>query len=139
VTSGAGGVARPWKGGGQWSFRPRASIGVLKPSGTTSGSHGSGPIEPSSPPAPATSWQVFHTFATWQDWAFDHCGWHRADDLVKVNEDFVGQPLVRLQITTDLAEFCHRHYHRMPHQYHRDPWPRARDYVRRFDPPWVPA
>lgn len=59
------------------------------------------------------------------DWAFDHCGWHRADDLVEVNEDFVGQPLVRLEITTDRAEFCHRHYHRMPHQYHRDPWPRA--------------
>lgn len=40
---------------------------------------------------------------------------------------------------TDLAEFCRRHYHRMPDRYYRDPRPRARDYVRRFDPPWMPG
>lgn len=82
---------------------------------------------------------MFHTFATWQGWAFDHCGWHRAVDLVGVNQDFAGRPLVRVEITTGLAEFCRQHDHRMPHQYHRDPRPRARDYVRRFDPPWMPA
>lgn len=80
--------------------------------------------------------QVFHAFATWNDWAFDHSGWHSADALVAANQDFVGYPLVRVDITTDLAGFCRQHYHRLPHEYHHDPRPRAREYVRRFDPPW---
>lgn len=80
--------------------------------------------------------QVFHTFATWNDWAFDHSGWHPAKDVVSVNQDFVGYPLVRVEITADLAEFCREHHHRMPHQYYADPWLRALDYVRRFEPPW---
>lgn len=83
--------------------------------------------------------QVFHTFATWNDWAFDHCGWHSSDALVRVNQDSVGYPLVRVEITSDLDSFCDQHYHRMPHQYHDDPRPRARAYVRRFDPPWSHA
>lgn len=45
--------------------------------------------------------QVFHTFATWKDWAFDHCGWHMADDSVRENEDFVGYPIVRLLASAD--------------------------------------
>jgi len=55
--------------------------------------------------------RVFHTFATWNDWPFDHCGWHRANDLISVNQDFVGYPLVRVEVTPDLAEFCREHYH----------------------------
>lgn len=80
--------------------------------------------------------RVFHSVATWDDWAFDHGGWHPTAELVRVNEEFVGHPLARVEITTDLADFCRRHDHRMPHQYHEDPRPRARAYVRRFDPPW---
>jgi hypothetical protein len=74
--------------------------------------------------------QVFHVFATWNDWAFDHCGWHPANDLVSVNQDFEGYPLVRVEIATDLAEFCRQHHHRLPHHYYDDPRPRARDYAR---------
>lgn len=68
--------------------------------------------------------------------AFDHCGWHPANDLVSVNQDFVGYPIVLVEITTDVAEFCREHYHRAPHQYYDDPRPRAVGYVRRFEPPW---
>ncbi|MGD9958878.1 hypothetical protein [Nocardioides sp.] len=80
--------------------------------------------------------QVFHTFATWRDWAFDHSGWHSEEDLIRVNEDFVGYRLARVEIATNLAEFCLQHDHRMPDQYYDDPQPRARRYVHRFDPPW---
>ncbi|MDQ6525993.1 MULTISPECIES: hypothetical protein [unclassified Nocardioides] len=83
--------------------------------------------------------QVFHAFATWGAWAFDHSGWHPADALVGVNQDFAGHAIERVEITTDLATFCRQHRHRMPHQYHDDPRPRARDYVRRFEPPWPAA
>jgi hypothetical protein len=38
-----------------------------------------------------------------------------------------------------IAGFCRRHHHRMPDQYYRNPRPRARDYLRRFDPPWMPG
>jgi hypothetical protein len=81
--------------------------------------------------------QVFHVFATWNEWALDHCGRHSTNDLVSVNQDFEGYPLVRVEIATDLAEFCRLHYCRLPHLYYDDPRPRARDYVRRFDPPWA--
>jgi hypothetical protein len=80
--------------------------------------------------------QVFHVFAAWSDWAFDHSGWHLADDLVSVNQEFLGEPLLRVDVGTELARFCAAHHHRMPDQYHADPRPRARAYVRRFPPPW---
>ncbi|OYN98281.1 hypothetical protein CGZ95_13960 [Enemella evansiae] len=83
--------------------------------------------------------QAFHTFATWHGWAFDHCGWHAANDLIRVNEEFEARPLVRVEVTIGLTEFCQDHHHRMPDQYHDDPRPRARNYVSRFRPPWMQA
>lgn len=80
--------------------------------------------------------QVVHTFATWEGWAFDHSGWNPEPQLLGVNADFEGHPLVRVEVTAGLAEFCEQHYHRMPEQYWRDPMPRAFDYVCRFQPPW---
>ncbi|MEU8157948.1 hypothetical protein AB0B94_30210 [Micromonospora sp. NPDC048986] len=81
--------------------------------------------------------QVFHTYATWNGWAFDHSGWSPEPQLLAVNTDFEGQPLKRLKIAGSLAEFCEEHRHRMPNQYWRDPRPRARAYVGRYTPPWV--
>lgn len=83
--------------------------------------------------------QASHTFATWKGWTFDHCGWQREDALIAANERFEGYPLERVEITVELADFCHQHHHRMPHQYYADPVPRARDYVRWFEPPWTAA
>ena len=80
--------------------------------------------------------QVVHTFATWEDWAFDHSGWNPESQLLAVNTDFEGHPLERVEVTVSLAEFCEQHYHRMPDQYWCDPSERARQYVDRHQPPW---
>jgi hypothetical protein len=37
--------------------------------------------------------QVFHTYATWNGWAFDHSGWNPEPELLAVNTDFEGRPL----------------------------------------------
>ncbi|MBB3042503.1 hypothetical protein KM427_02500 [Nocardioides sp. LMS-CY] len=83
--------------------------------------------------------QVFHAFATWNGWAFDHSGWNREGDLLAANADFEGGPLEVVEIDADLAEFCDEHYSRMPHQYWRDPRPRARAYLGLHSPPWAGA
>lgn len=81
--------------------------------------------------------RVFHVFATWQGWTFDHSGWNREADLLRANQDFEGRPLDRVEITTDLQAFCSEHYSRMPDQYWADPRPRARAYAAAFIPPWA--
>ena len=82
---------------------------------------------------------VSHVYATWDDWAFDHSGWHREPQLFEVNQDFEGRALERVRITVDLPDFCAEHVHRMPHQYWHDPLPRARAYLARYSPPWEPG
>jgi hypothetical protein len=84
----------------------------------------------------ATGQQVFHVYATWNDWAFDHSGWNPESQLFTANQDFEDRPLVRVDIVTDLAGFCAEHQSRMPDQYRRDPRPRARGYLGRYSPPW---
>ncbi|MEV6526573.1 hypothetical protein AB0M43_32040 [Longispora sp. NPDC051575] len=79
---------------------------------------------------------LLHTYALWNDWAFDQSGWNPERQLLAVNAEFEGHPLERTLITSSLAEFCDRHTHRMPHQYWADPLPRARAYVSRHVPPW---
>lgn len=81
--------------------------------------------------------QIFHAYASWNGWAFDHSGWNPEPQLLAVNADFEGHPLERVGITVGLAEFCAEHHHRMPDQFWRDPLPRARRYVGRFTPPWA--
>ncbi|MFI2712916.1 hypothetical protein ACH495_22610 [Micromonospora sp. NPDC018662] len=79
--------------------------------------------------------QVCHVYATWAGWAFDHSGWNPEPDLLAANRDVESRPLERIALTDDLADFCSAHHHRMPHEYWRDPIPRARDYVHRHPPP----
>lgn len=86
---------------------------------------------------PAGEWQVFHVYAVWDGWAFDHSGWNPEPQLLAVNTEFEGRPLERVTITDDLATFCATHHSRMPSQYWQDPLPRARDYVSRHSPPWA--
>ncbi|MEH1166787.1 hypothetical protein V6V47_15520 [Micromonospora sp. CPCC 205539] len=81
--------------------------------------------------------EVFHVYAVWDGWAFDHSGWNPEPQLLAVNRDFEGRRLERLEITDSLAEFCARNHHRMPNQYWDDPRPRAREYVNRHIPPWA--
>lgn len=80
--------------------------------------------------------QVFHTYAVWNGWTFDHSGWNPEPGLVAVNTDFEGRQLERVAITVGLAEFCEQHHHRMPDHYWLDPMQRARDFVGRHRPPW---
>ncbi|PGH42200.1 hypothetical protein COO58_20955 [Micromonospora sp. WMMA1996] len=81
--------------------------------------------------------QVFHVYATWAGWAFDHAGWNPEPDLLAVNRDFERRPVERVPLADDLAAFCAAHHHRMPHRYWRDPIPRARAYLDRYAPPWT--
>ncbi|AXO36056.1 hypothetical protein ACGFLT_23445 [Micromonospora chalcea] len=81
--------------------------------------------------------QVFHVYATWADWAFDHAGWNPEADLLAANREFERRPLDRIAIAGDLATFCRAQHHRTPHQYFGDPLARARDYVNRHPPPWA--
>lgn len=37
--------------------------------------------------------QVFHAYAVWNGWAFDHSGRNPEPQLLAVNEDFEGRPL----------------------------------------------
>ncbi|MEU5907090.1 hypothetical protein [Micromonospora sp. NPDC047527] len=83
----------------------------------------------------AGGWQVFHVYALWDGWAFDHSGWNPEQELLAVNTAFEGRPLESVKIVESLADFCARHYSRLPHQYWRDPIPRARDYLSRFRTP----
>lgn len=78
-----------------------------------------------------------HVYATWEGWAFDFSGWSSEPELLTVNADFEGRPIRNAEITGELTDFCERHHHRLPHQYWRDPLPRARDYLARFAPPWT--
>lgn len=79
---------------------------------------------------------VSHVYATWGGWAFDHSGWNVESELLEVNASFEGRPVERLDITTELADFCQHHRHRLPHQYWQDPLERAHNYVTAHQPPW---
>jgi hypothetical protein len=80
---------------------------------------------------------VFHVYATWAEWAFDHSGWHLERDLLAANRAFEGRSIEQVPVGPDLTTFCDQHYSRMPAQYWQDPVPRARLYLDRFAPPWV--
>jgi len=80
--------------------------------------------------------QVFHTYATWDRWTFDHSGWHRFPAIVEANEAYDGGPLESVRIEDDLTAFCARHHHRMPEQYWANPSSRARGYITQFSMPW---
>lgn len=82
--------------------------------------------------------RVFHVYATWETWSFDHAGWNAESDLLTANTDFEGRAVERIEISSTLTEVCAESYHRMPDQYWRDPLPRAIKYVDRHSPPWAP-
>ena len=77
-----------------------------------------------------------HVVATWNDWAFDHCGWNYQKELVEANEVHDERSLELIKAMTSLEGFCEKEHHRPPSDYYADPRPRARDYVFRFSPPW---
>ena len=79
---------------------------------------------------------AFHVYARWEDWAFDHSGWHLEQDLLAANRAYEDRVIEQVPVGPDLATFCEQHNSRMPHQYWRDPVPRARLYLERFVPPW---
>lgn len=80
--------------------------------------------------------RVFHVYAVWETWAYDHSGWNAETDLIAVNADFERRGVERFDITSTLAEFCAERQHRMPDQFWQDPRPRALDYLAHHVPPW---
>lgn len=81
--------------------------------------------------------QVMHSYATWNEWAFDHSGWNLEADLLAANVEFEDCSLERVDIDISLHDFCQQHSHRMPDQYWRNPVTRARAYVGLHRPPWA--
>jgi hypothetical protein len=81
--------------------------------------------------------RVFHVYAAWETWAFDHSGWNAEADLLSANAEFEGRAIEQIDVSTSLNTFCAEHYHRMPDHYWRDPIPRAVEYVERYAPPWM--
>lgn len=81
--------------------------------------------------------RAFHAVATWQDWTFDHSGWHKRARLLDVNEAFEDRQIEWLDIDADLESFCAAHRCRLPADYWQDPLPRARTYVALHAPPWL--
>jgi hypothetical protein len=76
-----------------------------------------------------------HVYVSNGHWAFDHCGWTPETELLEATAAAEPDPpWERLPITTDLVTFCADHYHRPPHLFAHNPWPRAHAYLDRFEP-----
>jgi ribosomal protein S18 acetylase RimI-like enzyme len=72
-----------------------------------------------------------HVIASNGLWAFDHCGWTLTSELVQAYQGDL------VPIEADLESFCAANNHRLPGQFAFPPWPRARDYIARYEEPQV--
>ncbi|GGF46989.1 hypothetical protein GCM10011519_21250 [Marmoricola endophyticus] len=79
--------------------------------------------------------QVFHVFASVDEWAFDHCGWHRIAELEHVNAVFEGCAVESVRIASTFEVFCREHRHRPLSAFWSDPTARANRYVERLPGP----
>ncbi len=88
-----------------------------------------------------------HVYASNGEWAFDHNGWTKESELLKVTEhafkerypDWSYERLVIEPTLSSLEDFCKKNNHRLPWQYAYLPWERANNYITKFDstPPQV--
>lgn len=82
-----------------------------------------------------------HVYASNGEWAFDHDGWTREEELLKTTEkafknrypDWSYQRIAIEQTSTSLEKFCIANNHRLPWQYACLPWERAYAYILNFE------
>lgn len=82
-----------------------------------------------------------HVYASNGVWAFDHNGWTKESELLRVTElaykqKYPGWKYTRLTIepgSDALEKFCKANNHRLPWQFAYLPWERAYGYIKRFD------
>jgi hypothetical protein len=93
---------------------------------------------------PAAGFPGTHVYATNGTWAFDHNGWTKEKDLIRLTKEayaskYPGWSCQLITIensTTALEDFCKANDHRLPWQYAHLPWERAYTYISSF--PSVP-
>ena len=81
-----------------------------------------------------------HVYASNGNWAFDHNGWTREEELLAATEKaykerYSGWNYERIVIkpTIDALEtFCKANNHRLPWQFAHLPWERAYHYIKQF-------
>jgi hypothetical protein len=81
----------------------------------------------------------FHVIVEHGAMAFDFAGWTVREELLAVIREAVaaespGTVVEEIALAADLATFCARHRHRLPHQFAGDVRERARAYLQRLDP-----
>lgn len=89
---------------------------------------------------PAEGFPGNHVYASDGVWAFDHNGWTKEDELLRVTEaayaaKYPGWSYSRQVIkpTIDsLENFCKANFHRLPWQFAYLPWERAYKYIKQF-------
>lgn len=82
-----------------------------------------------------------HVYASNGEWAFDHNGWTRENELLEITEKsykerYPGwnyEKYVIENTMTALEDFCKANNHRLPWQYAYLPWERAYKYIAKFD------
>lgn len=87
---------------------------------------------------PAAGMKGNHVYATNGEWAFDHNGWTREEELLQVTAEgfrtkYPDWKYERRVMSEDLETFCHDYNHRLPWQYAYLPWERAYKYIQRFE------
>jgi len=81
-----------------------------------------------------------HAYASNGKWAFDHNGWTKEDELLRVTAEAYrqrypgwGYTKYTIEPAIDaLEKFCKANNHRLPWQFAQLPWERAYTYIQRF-------
>jgi hypothetical protein len=78
-----------------------------------------------------------HVYASNGTWAFDHNGWTKENELLKITsaayeQRYPGWGYERIVIKDDLETFCRKNNCRQPWQFAHLPWERAYNYIKQF-------
>ena len=86
---------------------------------------------------PAEGFPGNHIYATDGEWAFDHNGWTKEEELLLTTSDaymsrYPGWKYERRVVEEDFETFCKENNHRLPWQFAYLPWERACNYIHNF-------
>lgn len=89
---------------------------------------------------PANGLAGNHVYASNGEWAFDHNGWTKEEELIRITEleykkKYPGWTYEKIEIEQtmlSLEDFCRENNHRLPWQYAYLPWERAHSYISNF-------